>query len=708
MERLKKIQELAKKALDMVKPLLDKDLREDPLVKSVSAAVPGLGLIVGAADWWFDWYDQRQVPERALDMLCEEYELDRRRIRTQPDLERELRRAGVTNPGLAYQRVVNKLFAELEYSKLVQYLADNNSQVLDSLTELTSRFTESLQTGYTYIMPLEKLLRMPPSNSAEALSMFFRDGGPLAVDLEEDKTFIRQELIDTAIDDLEKHSLSMILGIPASGKSVLARQVAYHFYRDKGWTVYTFTITRMGFECARLSEELVRLGRENHKALVVIENIHLSPEEVNTLLLFRDRNWPNLLLTSRRISSNYQFLPGEITQIKSIPTVETDLVSCNRAVMEMYNKTHPNAFDQNQLLNIQLYAGDDLWLLGEALKAVEAQDSNSEIRDSVIKTVNKRLDMLAHDHPIFPRLLVCLAILSHRQVEADEAFLAKCFGNNDSTIEAINNLVKRGIVKCQGLSPRRLFGMHHASQAELYLEVAEGTYWENRCCSNRKRFVAEYATSPLAANGLTVFSANLVDKETLEEMDVPTLASRLDIDSNPMLTINVLKTVNSLSPQFAEQLYNHSFFPILLEHIYDDQSLEWSGSVLNTLLEIRPAFREWLNKCLDIQRLGKVINNRINNWPTRIYYLSKIAELDRELATILFQKTEVVADASLPTVNWNIRDTLFRLQTLRELDRIKADAVLQMLRGQTATPEAAPSQSKPFSFLVSKPFNFDK
>jgi len=164
-----------------------------------------------------------------------------------------------------------------------------------------------IQDFYVSFSEAGDVLLTNPINSDPPEPLFFRKSGPIAADIEAGYVYNRDE-VRIVNDALSANMAVMLYGGAASGKTVIARMIAYNWIKDNKKVCFLHFKTDL-VDFNELLKETFNLGTTFPEALLIIEDAHLNPQLINLFLSRSKENWPKLLITSR---VNGMQLHGEI------------------------------------------------------------------------------------------------------------------------------------------------------------------------------------------------------------------------------------------------------------------------------------------------------------------------------------------------------------------------------------------------------------
>lgn len=212
---------------------------------------------------------------------------------------------GIDNADEAYELVLRRLTARITNKELVDYLQVEFEGQQDKIEDAVKDIGSQLRTlvcmlgNKSYLRRIEDVLAVHPASdlSYEMNPKWFRRAGPLAVDFENDRVCPRHEEEENLRKRVMNDRIVVLQGKPATGKSVLARKVAYQLYSEKAFGEICY------FDCGEQRDvgmsDLYNEIRDVD-GLVVFEDAHLANDAVS-FIMSRLRGGSNLhmLLVTR-------------------------------------------------------------------------------------------------------------------------------------------------------------------------------------------------------------------------------------------------------------------------------------------------------------------------------------------------------------------------------------------------------------------------
>ncbi|HNQ22536.1 MAG TPA: hypothetical protein PKK06_05520 [Phycisphaerae bacterium] len=293
---------------------------------------------------------------------------------------------------------------------------------------------------------------------------WFRKSGPTAADFRDGRVYRPDEKINEMRDELRKSHVVRLTGERATGKTVLARWLAYDWRGEKFEDSYYLDCRlHRDFDVYKLATFIKQADQ-----LFLLENMHLEPYKLQCL-------WGELKETDLDgyVVITARLIPHEDSRLEpldKLPTVVltpfayADDIICAFAA----RAKNPHVF-ASQAIRSQLrtVGKDDYWLLTYALRGCDAAAGSGDPKTWVREGVCEDLGDLRSDGPRFPRILLSLAPLYLGEVSTAEAFLTDELGFTDTEL---HKLVRRREITESKRYGQLFYGLPHASLAAAYWE----------------------------------------------------------------------------------------------------------------------------------------------------------------------------------------------------------------------------------------------
>ena len=280
------------------------------------------------------------------------------------------------------------------------------------------------------------------------------------VDFEQGYIIERRE-VDEIIEKLETEKIQLVLGDPASGKTVILKNIGFKLSNKK--IVYYV-------ELKKHTRDGVKLFFENipkiKNAIFIIDDAHLYISDCERLIRdFRSSEKGNLIIGSRKTkeiteerlkeSSEFEYLSK--TSIRSEDVTEEMIKTF---LKRLYH------FDEDKIKTISRNLGrykKDLWFLSWALK-VYNPTTNLVKEDEISEKIKKIIRSIKAEYVFLP-----LSIFFKFEIPVEQKFLERQLGIKKETIEPLIGNCE--VVKTEEKGKSVMLSLNHSSLAELYFRA---------------------------------------------------------------------------------------------------------------------------------------------------------------------------------------------------------------------------------------------
>jgi hypothetical protein len=383
--------------------------------------------------------------------------------------------------------------------------------VTESVYEQDEHVQKSILTNHYYFLtPSSSVLKTRPTSEREATPMFFRKTGPVAADIEGGTVYVHPE-VSEIIDALRGKHIVILCGDAASGKTVAARVVAYHWMKTGSVRfVQLKTMTIMPYE---LSLEMARYGQDEPDPLLVIEDVHLKMNDINEMLAARSEKWPRVLFTARQVKPMLH--SQETNNFDLLDKVILDQ-TCNQvSIIQMYLEKKGWRITAKLIKDIYEISGQNLWLQAYALQSLCDSKRGYVSTELILKKVKQDLEDLSRTKVdlggeiklLLPRVLITLSILYRYEIPTDIRFLNHIFPYPNVQIKmALDVLVQMGEALVIERNDHFLYGLPHSALAHLYFQLLSDPCWDREpVYGDEFQFIGEYIESEKTINGSELF-----------------------------------------------------------------------------------------------------------------------------------------------------------------------------------------------------------
>lgn len=330
---------------------------------------------------------------------------------------------------------------------------------------LVAKKTEPLRVD---LPTVEHVLRKEESKTPD----FFKKE-PEWVDFEKGYV-VEHEKVETVIRDLEQNPIQVVLGDPASGKSVMLKNVAFKL-SNHGWNIYII-------EFKKYSEDQINEFFENvltvddKEALVVLDDAHLYLHSCEAFVRrFRVRNLRSkVLIGSRRVKELIEEHPKEPSPFDRLKKTEISSGDTAEKIVALFLRNE-YGLDDEAVRNIAekfKYYKHDLWHLSWALKAyvagqrrVEESDIYRKIKDSIRNIVagQDKPSINAEDALLAP------SVFYRFEIPVERSLLEKQLAIEGTILDQLIDLGE--IETREEIGKKKTIRLNHSSIAELYFRT---------------------------------------------------------------------------------------------------------------------------------------------------------------------------------------------------------------------------------------------
>jgi len=284
---------------------------------------------------------------------------------------------------------------------------------------------------------------------------FFRNAGPNWIDFEKGFVYERPE-VNEIIEELKNKDIVVIKGRPASGKSVILRNVGYKLAKE-GASVYYIELKKFLDSFASEVSKMIQgylIVDDAHRNIDFVEHLILNKQEVK------------VLIASGNI--DLELIKGPTCENKLAEYLEKALVieakDSAEAVVHNFERIKRERIPTS--IKDQL-SYNNLWILAWQLKAFEKEKKVDNL--TVYKYIK---DYVRNLHTNAPDLLLPLASLYHYEIPLREQF-AKKFVDRD----VIKRLLELNEIDSFESNGKEYLTLYHRDIAQIYTRVFE--YYED-------------------------------------------------------------------------------------------------------------------------------------------------------------------------------------------------------------------------------------
>lgn len=340
-------------------------------------------------------------------------------------------------------------------------------ELLRHLIEIITRGVE-LKPPEINIPTIQSTLRKEETTEGD----FFKKE-PEWIDFEEGFVVERKE-VNEIIKKLENDNSQLVLGEPASGKSVILKNIGFKLANENK-DVYIVELKKHSSdEVKRYFDVIPEINDE--KAVFIVEDAYLLPTECERLVReFKNRKLKaKLIIGSRPTREIRGEHPKEVSEFEYLSKMDIHAEDVTEEMIRGFLKREYGFSDERIKTvskNLEEYK-KDLWHLSWALKAynpekdsVENKEIYEKIRD-LIRNVSAGIDkpeINAED------VFLPLSVFYRFEIPIDRNFLEEQIGIEENIIRQLIDLSE--IVEKEVIGKRRTLSLIHSSIAELYLKT---------------------------------------------------------------------------------------------------------------------------------------------------------------------------------------------------------------------------------------------
>lgn len=301
---------------------------------------------------------------------------------------------------------------------------------------------------------------------------FFRKK-PLWVDFDEGFITEREE-VQTVLQLLKKHRIILIHGEPASGKSIILKNIGYHL-TNKSENVFlieskeeTEENIRTYFD--RFCDYLAEHQSNQVETFLILDDAHLIPSLCSSMLkLFRNLKVGKILIGCRNLPKLQSHFP-EFKFVDSELCLKIEGSADYEEMIKLYFQKNRSFEYSNEdiqkILPKFLKYKEDRWLLAWALKSYNKDDKeitltsiNQKILSYIKNDIMKTGEVItAYD------ILLIISVFYEYEISVERRFLINVLGLNDAKIEYLQKTEEI-------LLKDEYIGMFHSVRAKLFSDA---------------------------------------------------------------------------------------------------------------------------------------------------------------------------------------------------------------------------------------------
>ena len=293
---------------------------------------------------------------------------------------------------------------------------------------------------------------------------YFFKKEPEWIDFEEGFVVERKEVAEI-IKKLENDNIQLVLGEPASGKSVILKNIGFKLAKENK-DVYIVELKKHSKdEVKRYFEDIPEIKDE--KAVFIVDDAHLLPTECERLVReFKNRKLKaKLIIGSRETREIRGERPKEVSEFEYLSKTDIHAEDVTEALIKRFLKRKHHFSDERIKTvseNLEEYK-KDLWHLSWALKAynpeknlVKGEEIHKKVKDSI-------RDINAED------VFLPLSVFYRFEIPIERRFLEERLDVDQKIITDLIYLSE--IIETEEMGKRITLSLNHSSIAELYFKT---------------------------------------------------------------------------------------------------------------------------------------------------------------------------------------------------------------------------------------------
>jgi len=286
-----------------------------------------------------------------------------------------------------FREISEKAEISVKYLKDIQKFALYTFEELradhQEIKELIWRLIEELKPPEVSIPTIQSALKKGETSKGD----FFKKD-PEWIDFEEGFIVERKE-VNELIKKLENNSIQLVLGRPASGKSIVLKNVGFKL-AEKGHAVYVIELKRWpGARVKSYFKEALRIDDEN--IIIIVDDAHLQLSECEGLIRdFRYKKLRTKLIIGSREVKELEGTLKRKSEFEDLAVTRISPVGGSDKMIHTFLRKKHGISDERRIANVSEDLEEykhDLWNLSWALKAYN-KDTNKVRKEDVYTAIS--------------------------------------------------------------------------------------------------------------------------------------------------------------------------------------------------------------------------------------------------------------------------------------------------------------------------------
>ncbi len=386
----------------------------------------------------------------------------------QKDLIKELKELSESQ----FREISRKAEISIEYLKDIQQFTLYTLKALradhEEIKELVRSLAKELKPPEVSIPTILSVLKKGKTTRGD----FFKKD-PEWIDFEEGFIVERKE-VNESIKKLKNNSIQLLLGQPASGKSIALKNLGFKLAK-KGHAVYAIELKKWPeSRVESFFKEALRIDDE--KTLIIVDDAHLQLSKCEGLIRdFRYKKSKTKLIIGTREVKELKGTPKRKSEFEGLAVTRMSPVGVADKMIHTFLKKKHGIGDEYQIKTVSKDLAEykhDLWNLSWALKAynkdtnkVRKQDIYTSVCDACITYIEvpEQKTIVGQD------VLLPLSFFYRFEIPVEKRFLTKTLQIDEGRIDDLASVSEIREIKEKGR--RTMLSLHHSSLALLYYEI---------------------------------------------------------------------------------------------------------------------------------------------------------------------------------------------------------------------------------------------
>jgi hypothetical protein len=310
----------------------------------------------------------------------------------------------------------------------------------------------------TNIPTIQSVLR-----KGETMEGDFFKKKPEWIDFEEGFVVERKE-VDEIIKKLENDNIQLVLGEPASGKSVILKNIGFKLAKEDK-DVYVMELKKHSSEDVRRYFGDILLS--NEKVVFIVDDAHLHLSECERLVRdFKNRNLKaKLIIGSGETPEIRRGHAKEALEFEYLSKTDIHAEDVTEEMIKTFLKRKYN-FSNERIRrvskNLERYKRD-LWLLSWALKAYNS-DKDSVEKEEIYEKIKESIRNINAEDVFLP-----LSVFYRFEIPIERDFLEEQLEIEEEKVDQLLELSE--IIETEEIGRNRMLSLNHSSLAELYFKT---------------------------------------------------------------------------------------------------------------------------------------------------------------------------------------------------------------------------------------------